>query len=75
KAAAAAWGVAGAALLIAMFGPVVNAPQAVLDVSPFSHIPKLPGQDVTSTPLVWLCGIAVVTLAAGLATFRRRDIG
>ncbi|HEV7980865.1 ABC transporter permease, partial [Amycolatopsis sp.] len=47
KAAAAAWGVAGAALLIAMFGPVVNAPQAVLDVSPFSHIPKLPGQDVT----------------------------
>jgi ABC-2 type transport system permease protein len=75
KAAAAAWGVAGAALLIAMFGPVVNAPQAVLDVSPFSHIPKLPGQDVTAMPLVWLCGIAVVTLAAGLATFRRRDIG
>jgi ABC-2 type transport system permease protein len=75
KAAAAAWGVAGAALLIAMFGPVVNAPQAVLDVSPFSHIPKLPGQDVTAMPLVWLCGIAVVTLAAGLATFRQRDIG
>jgi len=75
KAVSAAWGVAGAALLIAMFGPVVNAPQAVLDVSPFSHIPKLPGQDVTATPLVWLSGIAVVTLAAGLAGWRRRDVG
>jgi ABC-2 type transport system permease protein len=75
KAASAAWGVAGLALLIAMFGPVVNAPQAVLDVSPFSHIPKLPGQDVTATPLVWLCVIAAVTLAAGLAGWRRRDVG
>jgi ABC-2 type transport system permease protein len=58
-----------------MFGPVVNAPQAILDVSPFSHIPKLPGQEVTATPLAWLCGIALAALGAGLVAFRRRDIG
>ncbi|MDT7726283.1 MAG: polyether ionophore transport system permease protein [Actinomycetota bacterium] len=75
KAAPAAWGVAGAALLISMFGPVVNAPQAILDVSPFSHVPKLPGQEVTATPLAWLCGIALAALGAGLVAFRRRDIG
>jgi ABC-2 type transport system permease protein len=70
-----AWAVAMAALLVSMFGPVINLPQGVLDVSPFTHIPKLPGQAFTATPLLWLTGIAVVAVAAGLAGFRRRDVG
>ena len=73
--AVAAWGIALAFLLISMFGPVANLPQAVLDVSPFGHIPKLPGTAFTATPLLWLTGIAVVGLAAGLVGLRRRDIG
>jgi ABC-2 type transport system permease protein len=75
KFSAAGWGVAGLALLIGLFGPVVNAPQAVLDVSPFSHTPKLPGQVVTATPLIWLGLLALVAVGAGLGAFRRRDIG
>ncbi|MGW8827996.1 ABC transporter permease, partial [Streptomyces massasporeus] len=43
RAALAAWGVAGAVLLIGWVGPALDAPQAVLDVSPFGHLPKLPG--------------------------------
>jgi ABC-2 type transport system permease protein len=75
KVAAAAWAIASLALLISLFGPVVNAPQAVLDISPFSHTPKLPGQVFMATSLVWLVVIALLALGTGLTAFRRRDIG
>ncbi len=72
---AAAWAVGALALLLSLFGPVVNLPQAVLDVSPFQHPPKLPGQEFAATPIVWLLAVAAVALAAGLVGWRRRDVG
>ncbi|MEV6644747.1 ABC transporter permease [Amycolatopsis sp. NPDC051371] len=72
---AAAWAVGSLALLLSLFGPVVNLPQAVLDVSPFQHPPKIPGQELVATPLVWLTAVAVVALVAGLVGWRRRDVG
>ncbi|WIY04102.1 ABC transporter permease [Amycolatopsis mongoliensis] len=72
---AAAWAVGSLALLLSLFGPVVNLPQAVLDVSPFQHPPKIPGQELVATPLVWLTAIAAVALVAGLVGWRRRDVG
>ena len=38
-------------------------------------IAKLPGQPFAATPLLWLLLIAAVALAAGLAGWRRRDVG
>ncbi|GAA4542478.1 ABC transporter permease [Amycolatopsis samaneae] len=75
KFSAAAWAVGGVALLISLLGPVVNLPQVVLDISPFQHPPKVPGQTFTVTPLLWLLAIAAVALGAGLAGWRRRDVG
>ncbi|PXY32671.1 ABC transporter permease [Prauserella muralis] len=75
KAATTAWAVAALFLLISMFGPAVGASQAVLNVSPFQHVPKLPSADFTATPLVWLTVVALALLGAGLARFRTRDIG
>ncbi|WP_020668743.1 ABC transporter permease [Amycolatopsis nigrescens] len=75
KASTAAWAVAALFLLISLFGPVANLSQAVLDVSPFSHIPKLPSAPFTATPLLWLLAVALVTMSAGLFAFRRRDLG
>ncbi|MFH8493680.1 ABC transporter permease [Streptomyces coeruleorubidus] len=74
RAAAAAWGVAGAVLLIGWVGPALDAPQAVLDVSPFGHLPKLPGGSMEWGPVVVLTGLAVVLVAGGLAGLRRRDM-
>ncbi|TNC28480.1 ABC transporter permease [Amycolatopsis alkalitolerans] len=71
----ASWSIASLALAIALYGPVLRLPQAVLDISPFTHIPKLPSATLTAAPVLWLTGIALVTLVAGLAGFRRRDIG
>lgn len=75
KFSTAAWAIAGIALLLSLFGPVLNLPDAVLDASPFSHIPKLPAAEFTATPLIWLTGVAAVALAAGLIGWRRRDVG
>ncbi|WP_438312655.1 ABC transporter permease [Streptomyces sp. HUAS TT3] len=75
KYAAGAWGVAGAVLLLGWIGPALNLPQAVLDLSPFAHLPKLPGaQALAWTPLLALTALAAALLAAGLTALRRRDL-
>ena len=75
KYAMAAWSVASLSLALALYGPVLQLPQALLDFSPFTHVPKLPSAAFTATPLLWLCGIALVALVGGMTGFRRRDIG
>jgi ABC-2 type transport system permease protein len=66
--------VAGAALLLGWVGPALDVPQAVLDISPFGHLPKLPGGEMAWTPVAVLTGLAVLMVAAGLAGLRRRDV-
>ncbi|MFD5804874.1 ABC transporter permease [Streptomyces sp. NPDC127020] len=70
----AAWGIAGAVLLLGWVGPALDVPQAVLDVSPFGHLPKLPGGEMSWSPVLVLLLIAGVLVAAGLAGLRRRDV-
>ncbi|WP_405544252.1 ABC transporter permease [Streptomyces goshikiensis] len=73
--AVAAWAVAGAALALGWVGPALNLPQAVLDLSPFAHLPKLPGgQDPSWAPFVALTASAAALLAAALTALRRRDL-
>ncbi|RPE42046.1 ABC-2 type transport system permease protein [Streptomyces sp. Ag109_O5-1] len=72
--APAAWGVAVAVLLIGWVGPALNAPQLVLDLSPFGHLPKLPGGEMAWTPVLTLLALAAVLTASGLAGLRRRDV-
>jgi len=47
----------------------------VLDVSPFTHVPRLPGGTVSAAPLLWLSALAVALAVTGLAALRHRDIG
>ncbi|GAA2452235.1 ABC transporter permease [Streptomyces glaucus] len=74
RAAPAAWAVAGAALLIGWVGPALDLPRAVLDLSPFGHLPKLPGGAMEWGPVLVLTGLAAVLTGAGLAGLRRRDL-
>jgi ABC-2 type transport system permease protein len=74
QAAPAGWGVAGAALLLGWLGPALKLPQAVMNLSPFGHLPKLPGGSMAWTPVLVLTALAVVLVAAGLAGLRRRDL-
>ncbi|MEU1226703.1 ABC transporter permease [Streptomyces sp. NPDC005828] len=74
KAATAAWGVAGLCLALGWIGPALGLPQAVLDASPFGHLPKLPGPEMAWTPVLVLTALAAALTAAGLAGLRRRDV-
>ena len=72
--APAAWGVAVAVLLIGWVGPVLDAPQTVLDLSPFGHLPKLPGGRLSWTPVLVLLGLSAALTGAGLRALSRRDL-
>jgi ABC-2 type transport system permease protein len=74
RGAAAAWGIAGAVLLIGWIGPALDVPQAVLDVSPFGHLPKLPGGSMEWAPVLILLALSALLVTAGLAGLRRRDL-
>jgi ABC-2 type transport system permease protein len=69
------WTALGLCGFIGVFGPALNLSQGVLDISPFTHAPKLPGGVVSASPLFWLSAAALALAAAGLAGLRRRDIG
>jgi ABC-2 type transport system permease protein len=71
---ASAWALLVAFMVLGVFGPLMNLPKAVHDLSPYAHAPSLPGGDVRVLPLVSLCLLAVVLLAAGMGAFQRRDV-
>ncbi|OPG13816.1 ABC transporter permease [Microbispora sp. GKU 823] len=68
------WGAPVFCLLIGMVGAAIGLDQWVLDVSPFTHVPRLPADRFGVVPLASLSAIAAVLTAAGLAAFRRRDL-
>jgi ABC-2 type transport system permease protein len=73
--AAIGWTALAVCGVIGVFGPALNLSQAVLDISPFTHVPKLPGGAFSIVPLVWLSAAAVALTAVGLAGLRHRDVG
>lgn len=74
QAATAAWGAAGVCLALGWIGPALDLPQAALNLSPFGHLPKLPGQEMAWAPVLALTALAAALVAAGLAGLRRRDL-
>ncbi|MGW9044456.1 ABC transporter permease [Streptomyces lydicus] len=75
KATSAVWAVVGGCLALGWLGPSLTFPQWAMDLSPYGHLPKLPGAEATAAPFVWLLALSALFAAAGLAGFRRRDIG
>jgi ABC-2 type transport system permease protein len=72
---AGGWTALGLVALLLLVGASLRLSHWVLDISPFTHAPKLPGGSVSAVPLAWLCVTAVALAVAGLAGLRRRDIG
>lgn len=71
----AAWTALGLVVVIDLFGPALQVSHWIVDISPFTHAPRLPGGPVHAAPLLWLCAVALALSAVGLAALRHRDIG
>jgi ABC-2 type transport system permease protein len=80
RAVPATWGLLGLFLALGQLGPVLRVPQPVMDLSPFTHLPGLPGGHgdrvlpLSATPYLWLVPIAAAAFAVGLTGLRRRDL-
>jgi len=72
---AAGWAALAAFVVLGELGPLMKLDRRVMDLSPFAHVPRLPGAPVSAAPLLALTAVAVLLGAAGLAGLRRRDIG
>jgi ABC-2 type transport system permease protein len=72
--AAMAWGALAVCVLVMLVGTTLQLNHWILDISPFTHIPHLPGGHAVATPFVALCLVAAGLGAAGLAGLRRRDV-
>lgn len=68
------WIALSVCLLLGQVGALLQLSQSILDISPFTHIPRVPGSNPQWTPLFVLIAIAAALIAAGLSGFRRRDI-
>jgi ABC-2 type transport system permease protein len=68
------WGVLAACVMLGQVGAVMGLPQIWLDLSPFTHLPHLPGGSLAPTPLLVLMAIAALGCVVGAAGFRRRDL-
>ncbi len=70
-----AWAALVAFLVIGEFGELLGLPAWLQDLSPFAHLPALPGGVLTLAPLLALTAGAIFLLASGSISFRRRDVG
>ncbi len=72
--ASAAWAALAGCVMLGQVGAVVGLPQVWLDLSPFTHLPQLPGGSVQLLPIGVLAALAFLGWGAGIVAFGRRDL-
>ncbi|HEY9291591.1 MAG TPA: ABC transporter permease [Microlunatus sp.] len=61
-------------LLLGEFGALFKLNQMIMDLSPYAHVPRLPGGQFSLPPLAWLTALTVVLTGIGILAFRHRDL-
>lgn len=69
-----AWGVLVAFVATYLLGSIAGFPHWLLDLVPFVHTQRSPGESFRVEPMMWLLLIDSALIAVGLAGFRRRDL-
>jgi ABC-2 type transport system permease protein len=57
-----------------IFGGLFDLPKAVMNISPFTHLPVVFSDEVKATPIVIILAVAAAFTIAGLAAFRCRSL-
>jgi ABC-2 type transport system permease protein len=74
-ASALSWTIVTVSILLGpLFGATVQLPQWAQDLSPFTHIPRVPAAALTIAPIIVLIAISAPLALAGLNAFRRRNL-
>jgi ABC-2 type transport system permease protein len=74
-AAIAGWAALGYCAVVELFADSFDLPGWAQRASPFVHLPEAPLETVTAPPLLIVTAVAAALVLAGLAGFRRRDVG
>lgn len=69
-----AWGALVTFIAVYLLGSLANSPHWVLDLDPFSHVPRVGSGSFTATPLIWLLVLDAILITLGALAFRRRDL-
>ena len=72
--AGAGWGVLFVFLSLGELGDLLNLPDWAIGLSPFHHVPGLPGGEVHATPLLATAALATAVGLAAWLRYRSRDI-
>jgi len=73
--ASAAWAGVAVCFVVGWIGGLLELPTWFVNLSPFTHTPEVPVDDVALAPVAALSLFVVLATALGVAGFRRRDIG
>lgn len=73
-AGALSWAALAGSFVVAQFGAVLKLPQAVMNISPFTHVPAVPAEALNVVPVALLLAVAGLLVGAGVVGFRRRDL-
>jgi ABC-2 type transport system permease protein len=68
------WAMIGFAFFVVYLGGVLQLPEWVMNLSPFTHVPRIPAEEFEWLPLLSLSATATVLIMAGWYGYRRRDI-
>lgn len=68
------WAALAASFALGQLGELLGVPQAVMNLSPFTHVPAVPAEELAAAPLIALTGVAAVLASTGLIAFRHRDL-
>jgi ABC-2 type transport system permease protein len=74
RAAFLAWAGLAFCVVVMIFGELLRFPDAVVDLSPFTHLALAPAEHVRWVPAGVVALVAVVLSVAGQVAFRRRDV-
>lgn len=74
RATGLAWALLGYAIFVVYLGGLLRLPAWLQNLSPYTHVPRMPAADFTPLPLAALTAIAAGLIAVGLIGFRRRDV-
>jgi ABC-2 type transport system permease protein len=74
RATAGAWALVAFVFVVGWLGTLLEIPQRVVDLSPFTHVPEVPAEVVAASPLVVMGLATLAAVGLGWIGFVRRDL-